>query len=67
MYVNVIVNSIHIICSCYLNPETKFTWALIVPVIVIFLANSCFLVMTAVIMWRHKMKEIDKTKIQNIK
>ncbi len=56
-----------ILSSCFLNPDTKFIWAFIVPVVVIILINIGFFIMAATIMWRHQKKEIDKTKIQNIR
>ena len=49
-----------------MNPETKFIWAFIAPVIVIFLANIGFFIMAATIMWRHQKKQKDK-QIKNIK
>ena len=41
-------------------------WALIAPVILIFIANIGFFIMAGVIMWRHHMKLKDKNKFQNI-
>ncbi len=40
-------------------------WAFISPVVLIFLANIGFLVMAAVIMYRHQMMERDKSKLKN--
>jgi len=41
---------------CFLKHETRFIWAFIAPVILIFLANIGFLIMAAVIMWRQQKK-----------
>ena len=53
-------------CSCFLRADTHFVWAFIAPVILIFLANFGFLIMAASIMWRHQMKQTDKTKIASL-
>lgn len=53
---------------CFLNPGTKFVWAFIAPVIVIFLLNIGFLVMAAIVMLNHKRKkrgELNRKDIKN--
>ena len=47
---------------CFLNPETKFIWAFIAPVIVIILLNVGFFVMAAVVIWRHNKKKGNSNK-----
>ncbi len=53
--------------SCYLNPGTKFIWALIVPVVVIILINIGFFIMAATIMWRHRKERTGKMDKENVK
>ena len=54
-------------CSCFLNPVTAFVWSLIAPFILIFIANVGFFAVAARIMWRHQMKNTDKTKFGQLK
>jgi len=49
-----------------LNPETKFIWAFIVPVVLIILTNIVIFVIVARVMWKHQKKITDK-KMENIK
>ena len=44
----------HCIFSCYLNPTSSFVWSLILPVILILLANIGFFVMTLVIKYKNQ-------------
>ena len=48
--------------SCFLNPETKFIWAFIAPVLVIMLINAGFFVMAAIVIWRHNKKKSNRNK-----
>ena len=52
---------------CYLNPETHFIWAFIAPVVVIMLANVAFIIMAAIVMWRHKKRLTGKMEAKKIK
>lgn len=52
---------------CFLNPETNFVWAFIVPVILIILANIGFFVMAASIMWKHKKRQKGEMKRKEVK
>ena len=54
-------------CSCFLNPVTGFVWSFIAPFILIFIANVGFFAVAARIMWRHQMKNTDKTKFERLK
>ena len=45
------------LCSCYLRTDTHFIWVIISPVILIFLANIGFSIMTACVIWHHPKKE----------
>ena len=45
----------HIHSSCYLNPKTSFIWSMLTPVILIYLANTGFFIMTFVIIKRQEM------------
>lgn len=50
-----------------MNPETKFIWAFIAPVIAILLINIGFIIMAAIVMWKHNKKKsgtMDKKKIK---
>ena len=49
-----------------MSPSSRFIWALIAPVILIFLANSVFFVMAGVIMWRHQKKQTDKSRVKSV-
>ena len=51
---------------CFLSPNNNFFWAFIAPFILIFLANIGFFITAARIMWHHQMKQIHKTKLQNV-
>ncbi len=53
--------------SCFLNPDTNFIWAFIVPVVVIILINIGFFIMAAIIMWRHSKNLDDKTYGQEMR
>ena len=53
--------------SCFMNPETKFIWAFIAPVIVIFLTNIVFFIMAATIMWLHKKGKNNHMNASHIK
>ena len=44
-------------CSCFLNPDSYFIWALIAPVIVIILINVGFFIMAAIALWRHNKRQ----------
>ena len=54
------LNNVRFLCSCFLNPETNFIWAFILPVLVIILVNVGFLMMAAVTLWQHKKKRVGK-------
>ena len=54
-------------CSCFLNSVTGFVWSFIAPFILIFIANVGFFAVAARIMWRHQMKNTDKTKFERLK
>ena len=54
-------------CSCFLNSVTGFIWSFIAPFILIFIANVGFFAVAARIMWRHQMKNTDKTKFERLK
>ena len=49
-----------------MNADAYFPWALIGPVILIFLANIGFLIMAAVIMWRQQKKRNNKQKCSGV-
>lgn len=49
-----------------MNPVSNFVWAFIIPFICIVLANITFIVITARIMWHHQVKQIQKTRLQNV-
>ena len=49
-----------------MKTQTHFTWALIGPVIPIFLTNIGFLIMAAVIMWRQQNKRNIMKKSRNV-
>ena len=53
------------LCSCYLRTDTHFIWAVISPVILIFLANIGFSLMTACVIWHHPKKEKGKQDVQS--
>lgn len=55
-----------IVYRCYLNPATNFIWAFIVPVILIILANIGFFIIAATIMWKHQMRNREKSKVDNV-
>ena len=50
-----------------MNPGTGFIWAFIVPVLAIILLNIGFFIMAAVVMWRHKRKQVGKMKRKHVK
>ena len=53
--------------SCFLNPATHFIWAFIVPVLVILFINIDFFIMAAIVMWRHKKKQVGEMKRKEIR
>ena len=53
--------------SCFINPETKFIWAFIAPVIAIILTNIVFFIMAATIMWLHKKKKSNHMNTKHMK
>jgi len=57
--------SVH--CSCFLNPGTKFIWSFIVPVIIILLTNIAFLIMAAILMWKHKKRQTGKMSAKDVR
>ena len=48
-----------------MNPETHFIWAFIAPVLVIMLANVAFLIMAAIVMWRHQKRQTSKINVKS--
>ena len=44
------------VSSCFLRTDTHFIWAFIGPVILIFLANIGFFIMTFYVIWHHPKK-----------
>ena len=61
------INYVHSPHSCYLNHSTSFVWSLLVPVILIFLANIGFFIMAIVIMYRHQKRQNTDDKKHKIK
>ena len=63
----VAINYVHPPHSCYLSHRTSFVWSLLVPVILIFLANIGFFIMAIVIMYRHQKRQNTDDKKHKIK
>ena len=53
------------ICSCYLRTNTHFIWALICPVVFIFIANIGFAIVIARVIWQHPKKDSKKQNIRS--
>ena len=53
------------ICSCYLKTNTHFIWALICPVVFIFIANIGFAIVIARVIWQHPKKDSKKQNIRS--
>ena len=51
---------------CFLNPETKFIWAFILPVLVIILVNIGFFIMAAIVMWKHRKRQTGEMKRKDV-
>ena len=50
-----------------MNPGTGFIWSLIGPFLAIMLANTVFLIMAAIVMWRHKKKHTMKMEAKHVR
>ena len=46
---------------CFLNPENKFIWAFILPVVVIIVMTFVLFIIVVRVMWKHQKKMTDKS------